>query len=44
MGSGNKGLYSGTRGSRVHMPKDNAKRMRCEATNWANQQIDKLAK
>ena len=44
MGSGNKGLYSGTRESRVHMPKDNAKRMRSEATNWANQQIDKLAK
>lgn len=44
MGSGIKGLYSGTRGSRVHMPKDNAKRMRSEATNWANQQIDKLAK
>lgn len=44
VGSGIKGLYSGTRGSRVHMPKDNAKRMRSEATNWANQQIDKLAK
>lgn len=44
MSTGNKGLYSGTRGSRVHMPKDNAKRMRSEATNWANQQIDKLAK